>query len=106
MLGGVDDDGNGVAYSYDAVGNMELVPYSSSGTGHELVQCLLDNQVGWKNMQSRTKIQNLDVQAAVSLVKDAFSGAGERDIYTGDAVDIFVVTEEGVEEVKFNLKND
>ena len=106
MLGGVDDDGSGVAYSYDAVGNMELVPYSSSGTGHELVQCLFDNQVGWKNMQSRTKLDVLDVDKATALVKDAFSSAGERDIYTGDSVDILMVTANGVQQVNYDLKKD
>lgn len=37
--------GNGVVYSYDAVGSFELMSYSSSGTGNQLVQPLLDNQV-------------------------------------------------------------
>lgn len=42
---GVDDNGVGCAYSYDAVGSFERTPYSSSGTGQSLVQPLLDNQV-------------------------------------------------------------
>ena len=37
--------GKGCCFSYDAVGSFERVSYSSSGTGHELVQPLLDNQV-------------------------------------------------------------
>ena len=45
VLGGIDEHGKGCCFSYDAVGTVERVSYSSSGTGHELVQPLLDNQV-------------------------------------------------------------
>lgn len=37
--------GVGCAYSYDAVGSFERVKYSSSGTGQQLIQPFLDNQV-------------------------------------------------------------
>ena len=37
--------GNGLCCSYDAVGSFEHVKYTSSGTGNQLVQPLLDNQV-------------------------------------------------------------
>ena len=45
VLAGVDEQGVGCVYSYDAVGSYERVKYSSSGTGQTLVQPLLDNQV-------------------------------------------------------------
>jgi 20S proteasome subunit beta 6 len=40
------------------------------------------------------------------LVKDAFNSAGERDIYTGDFVDTFVITKDGAQMKKFDLKLD
>ncbi len=40
------------------------------------------------------------------VVKDAFTSAGERDIYTGDFVDIFSVTTKGTTVQKFELKFD
>jgi len=105
VLGGVDDQGVGCAYSYDAVGSFERVQYSSSGTGQQLVQPVLDNVVGKKNqlLVSSADLSQLDVE---EIVKDAFTSAGERDIYTGDFVDIFTVTNKGVTTQKFELKFD
>lgn len=41
---------------------------------------------------------------AVRLVKDVFSSAAERDIYTGDAVHIAIITKEGVEHQQHPLR--
>lgn len=37
--------GNGVCYSYDAVGSFESAKYTTSGTGTQLLQPVFDNQV-------------------------------------------------------------
>jgi 20S proteasome subunit beta 6 len=46
------------------------------------------------------------VDETVDLIKDAFTSAGERDIFTGDSVDIYVITTAGVAHENFALKKD
>eukprot|EP01087_Luapelamoeba_hula_P018954 TRINITY_DN619_c0_g1_i1.p1 TRINITY_DN619_c0_g1~~TRINITY_DN619_c0_g1_i1.p1 ORF type:complete len:220 (+),score=47.61 TRINITY_DN619_c0_g1_i1:37-696(+) len=103
VLGGVDEKGEGCCYSYDAVGSFERVHYSSSGTGNGLIQPLLDNQLGWKGTGVR---RTFSVEEATNLVRDAYTSAGERDIYTGDSVDLFIVTSGELKQIRFPLKQD
>ena len=49
---------------------------------------------------------SLSREKAVALVKDVFISAAERDIYTGDALTIQVVTKDGVETETFPLRRD
>ena len=61
-------------------------------------------QVGHKNRNDPKK--PLSLQDAISVVKEVFIIATERDIYTGDCVEIKVIRKEGVTTEKFNLKHD
>jgi 20S proteasome subunit beta 6 len=45
-------------------------------------------------------------EQAIKLVKDAFTSATERDIHTGDYLEIFVVTKQGVQVERIDLKKD
>ncbi|KAF2073677.1 hypothetical protein CYY_005027 [Polysphondylium violaceum] len=105
IVAGIDEKGEGCAWTYDAVGSHERVKYASQGSGNQLVIPLLDNQVAKFNQQIIAG-GNVTSQQAVSFVKDAITSAGERDIYTGDYADIVVVDKDGVHWEKFELKLD
>jgi 20S proteasome subunit beta 6 len=48
----------------------------------------------------------LSLEEAIRIAKDAFTSATERDIYTGDFLEIFVITSSGVRKESFPLKKD
>lgn len=105
IIAGLDADGKGAVYGYDAVGSFQRVPVVCQGTGHELIQPVVDNQIDRKHQQGKGQWQ-ISLGDAISLVQDAFTSAGERDIYTGDSVDIAIITKDGIRYEKFELKKD
>ena len=100
VLAGLDQEGVGVVYTYDPVGNYERVRVSVTGSGESLIQPLLDNQLERQHQSLGAKPPplhiDLELADAVDLVKDAFVSAGERDIKTGDSVEICIITKDGV----------
>ena len=110
VVGGLDEDGVGVVYSYDPVGNYERVRVSVTGSGESLIQPLLDNQLERQHQQLGAKppplCTDLPLQEAINLIKDAFYSAGERDIRTGDAVEICIITKEGIRMETYPLNID
>lgn len=98
-------EGKGYVYSYDPIGHCERHTYRAGGSSSALLQPILDNQVGLKNMAEKPNIP-LTIDRAVDLVTDAFISAAERDIYTGDGVLISIITDKGVETRKIPLRKD
>jgi len=48
----------------------------------------------------------LSESQAIDLIKDCFATATERDIYTGDRVDIWIMNAEGVRKEEMALRTD
>jgi 20S proteasome subunit beta 6 len=104
VMGGVDAQGKGAVYSYDAIGSFERSTYSANGSGQAYIIPLLDNVIGNRNRLDEPP--NLTAEEVVEILKDAFLSAGERDIYTGDQVEICVVRADSVTTQHFALKAD
>jgi len=104
IIGGLDEEGAGACYGYDAIGSFERVPYGVQGSGSAIATSILDNQIECKTHPQNKK--DLSVTETLQLVKDVFTSIGERDIYTGDSVDIYVITKDGTKYESFKLKAD
>ncbi|KAL5715768.1 proteasome endopeptidase complex [Ranunculus cassubicifolius] len=109
VLGGLDNEGKGCVYTYDAVGSYERVGYSSQGSGSTLITPVLDNQLKSPSpllLPAKDAITPLLESEAIDLVKDVFASATERDIYTGDSVEIVIVNGAGIRREYIQLRKD
>ncbi|KCV73150.1 20S proteasome subunit beta 6, partial [Fonticula alba] len=89
IVGGIDEQGRGAVFHFDVVGSFQREWYRADGTGQALMQPFLDNQLGFKNQQNvEPKLPTLE--RAIGLARDAFNSTTERDIYTGDQLEIFI----------------
>lgn len=107
ILAGLDGEGKGCVYSYDPIGHCEKATYRAGGSSGALLQPLLDNQIGLKNMQNvDPESSKLTVEKALAILKDTFISAAERDIYTGDSIHINIITKDGIKFDTFELRKD
>lgn len=105
VLAGLDNEGKGCVYSYDPIGHCERSSYRAGGSAGALLQPLLDNQIGFKNLPNATP-EPIQKEKAIKILKDVFISAAERDIYTGDSIFINVITKDGLVEETFELRKD
>jgi len=104
IVAGLDVDGKGAVYSYDAIGSYQRLSRAAMGSGGHLMIPLLDNLV---EHQLRTDPKpKLTLQMTKEIMKDAFVTAGERDIYTGDTLQMYAMTKDGIQLEEFELKKD
>lgn len=57
-------------------------------------------------MPPQPSVTDVPLNRAMDIVRDAFTVAGERDIYTGDQVEIWMIKEDGIVKELFDLKKD
>ncbi|KAG5231247.1 Proteasome beta type family protein [Salix suchowensis] len=109
VLVGFDEEGKGCVYTYDAVGSYEKVGYSAQGSGAKLVMPVLDNQLKSPSpllLPALDAVTPLTEAEAIDVVKDVFASATERDIYTGDKLEIVIVNADGIRREYAELRKD
>ena len=104
LLCGIDEEGKGVVYGYDAIGSFDKLTYGVQGSGNSLGAPILDNQ--FKGHNFIQKELATDRQEAIDTAKDMINGIAERDIYTGDGIEIWVLDKDGVHLDKAPLRRD
>lgn len=104
LVGGLDEEGKGAVYGYDAVGSYKRDDYGAMGSGQNFVMPILDNLFGHKNRAD--KKEPISAEEAVRMIKDIFVIATERDIHTGDNLEIKVIKRDGITTEIFPLKKD
>jgi len=92
IVGGMDDDGPSI-YVLDVLGSLLPDEYAAVGSGAQLATGVLEE--GYKEGMSQ--------KDAKALVMRAIKSAVRRDVMSGDGVDLFVITKEGIQEETTNF---
>ena len=87
LIGGIDEDGAAL-YALDILGSLIPDKYAVVGSGAAIAVGVLEE--GYK--------ENMPVEEAKALVSRAVKSAVSRDIMSGDGVDFFTITKEGIRE--------
>ncbi|XP_051007540.1 proteasome subunit beta type-1-like [Acomys russatus] len=105
IIDGLDAEGEGAVYSSDPVGSYQRDSFKAGGSASTMLRPLLDNQVGFKNRQNVEHV-SLSLDRATRLVKGIFISAAERDVCTGDALRVCIMTQEDIREEMVPLQED
>lgn len=102
----MDKNGKGVVYGYDAIGSYGPDKALAQGSGAHMILPFLDSEVQGYNNPDHSKKPPLTPERATELIYEAFKAAAERDIYTGDKLEIIVLTKEGAKTEWRQLRRD
>lgn len=91
LLGGVDEDGKCSVYTIEPAGTaMEVEDYDANfSSGMPYILGLLENRYN----------KNITVKEAVELAKDCIKASMQRDVGSGNGIDVFTITKDGVKQV-------
>ena len=100
ILAGVNNNGEFKLYGYDAVGSFDSLDYVANGSGKEQILPILDSLL-------KHGYDHVDAAVGESLAKTAMNCCSNRDIYTGDKMDLVILYRDGTFESKqFELRKD
>ncbi|MUW14895.1 archaeal proteasome endopeptidase complex subunit beta [Halorubrum sp. CBA1125] len=90
ILGGVDDEGPHI-YSIDALGGTTEEEYTVTGSGSQYALGVLEQEYS----------EALTVDEAKTVAAKAIQSAVERDLASGNGINVAVVTDEGVDITRY-----
>uniref|UniRef100_A0A1A9UHC2 Proteasome subunit beta n=1 Tax=Glossina austeni TaxID=7395 RepID=A0A1A9UHC2_GLOAU len=94
ILAGLDDEGNGVVYSYEHKICCRKLIYKVAGSACDTIQPMLDNRIGLTSLQLETPWE-ISEDRAIEIISDAFMSVAEQDTLVGDTVLINTITIDG-----------
>ena len=90
ICGGFNEDGSAEIYAISPAGNIrEIKDYDANGSGMLFVIGLLERQYK----------PGLTVKEGVELAKESIKSSTQRDTASGNGIDVFTITKEGVTHV-------
>lgn len=105
LLAGFDDKGEGLVINYDAVGSGDFKKYAVLGSGAQLITPVFDQYFEGYNKIEKEKLTTVDQY--IHFIVDCFESATERDIYTGDSLEIVVLRKDQPPQTQiFQLRKD
>lgn len=91
-------------FSYDPVGSYSKTKCRVDGSSGAMIQPILDSVVDGKNWECERKI--LNCEEVEELVKMVFVSATERDVNTGDSLEMVIMKKGAFERREFPLRRD
>lgn len=104
LLCGIDQNGQGIVYGYDAIGSYDKLTYGVQGSGSELGAPILDNQFVGHNFLVKQLADN--ATTVEETAKDIINSIAERDIYTGDGVEVVIIDASGIRVKREAIRRD
>lgn len=92
LLGGIDDRPR--LYQIELFGDVTEEKFIASGSGSPVALGLLEAEYS----------EDLGVEEAVDLVRRSIASSIKRDPYTGEGIDVLVITGQGIKSLYFPLK--
>ncbi len=91
LIGGVDEDGKTFLFTIEPAGAVEEVETfdANFSSGMPYILGILENRYN----------KNLAVKEAIELAKECIKAAIQRDVGSGNGIDVFTITKEGVKHV-------
>lgn len=99
---GIDSQGKGRLFKYDYVGNIEDIPYNVVGSGGVMGITVLDHYFG--SIRHNTQPFKYPTrEEAANILREVICSVAERDIDTGDSLQIAILDANGLKITKYPL---